>query len=151
MGASEALGRAARPSNSSTSSSTGSLIVSSTHRSSPDSACSMAWGSSPLSRLWVMVGLPRHSVDNREIVVETLGADLAADSGVAELEAAATLGAAAWPSLASSSVVRPFSASGAGSRPFLMKRSASEAKHLRAPSATAVSSYLWGGGLEMAV
>jgi hypothetical protein len=62
------------------------------------------------------------------MVVDTLGADLAADSGVAELGAAACRGAAACPSLDSSSVVRPFSASGAGSRPFRMNLQGEEFK-----------------------
>ena len=91
-----------------------------------------------------MVGDPLHSVDSREMVVLTLGEDFAADSGVAPLWAGPeeALGEAAWASLASSSEVRPFSARGAGSRPFLMNLSAKEAKHFNAPSATAWSSYL---------
>merc|ERR1719430_1705404 len=93
-------------------------MVSRTQRSSPERACSIACGSSPRNRLWVMVGLPLHRVESRDMVVDTLGADLAADSGVAELDAAATLGAAAWPSRASNSVVRPFSARGGRIKPF---------------------------------
>jgi hypothetical protein len=45
-------------------------------------------------------------------------------------------GPAAFDSLVSSSDTNPCSARGAGSTPLLVKRSASDAKHLRAPSAT---------------
>lgn len=45
-------------------------------------------------------------------------------------------GPAAFDSLVRSSDTRPCSARGAGSTPLLVKRSASDAKHLKAPSAT---------------
>jgi len=45
-------------------------------------------------------------------------------------------GPAAFDSLVRSSDTNPCSAKGAGSTPLLVKRSASDAKHLRAPSAT---------------
>jgi hypothetical protein len=45
-------------------------------------------------------------------------------------------GPAAFDSLVKSSDTKPCSARGAGSTPLLVKRSASDAKHLRAPSAT---------------
>jgi hypothetical protein len=45
-------------------------------------------------------------------------------------------GPAAFDSLVRSSDTNPCSARGAGSTPLLVKRSASDAKHLRAPSAT---------------
>ena len=75
----------------------------------------------------MIVGEPLHRVDSREMVVEVDGDDLAADSGVAEgppgvpeTLALRLLGTAALARRSSSSSVRPFSASGAGSTPFII-------------------------------
>ena len=88
-------------------------------------------------------GDPLHSVDNKLITVDILGFPL--ESGVVPADAAtevlapdarAAAGMPQWASLSSSSVVRPCLASGAGSTPRLVKRSAREAKQRKAPSAT---------------
>merc|ERR1719318_760995 len=149
IGVKLALGRADLPSKRRTRRRSVSLMVSSTHLSSPCNACSMAWGRLDLRRLCVMVGEPLHRVERREMVVDTDGDDLAADSGVAPGPPGVPdtlvlwfLDAAAWLRRLNNSVVSPFSAKGAGSMPFLMNLSAREAKHLRAPSATCWSSYL---------
>ena len=86
-------------------------------------------------------GDPRQRVESRPITVEILG--LLFDSGVAvtsEPEVAdMELPGAGVPAAERRwrrSVTKPWRASGAGSTPRLVKRSASEAKHRRAPSAT---------------
>ncbi len=85
-------------------------------------------------------GDPRHNVDNRLITVEMLGLLLV--SGVAvnvpgvpdkELPGA---GAPAWARRDNRSSTKPCLARGAGSTPRRVNRSAKDAKHLRAPSAT---------------
>ena len=108
--------------------------------SSPFSPLSMASGSLERSRSCVTAGEPRHKVDSREMTVEMLG--LALHSGVRLGLEGVLDSEVLWPpSLIlcrrhSSSWIRPWRASGAGSTDRRVKRSASEAKHRRAPSAT---------------
>ena len=85
---------------------------------------------------WVTLGDPRHNVDRRLTIVDTDVLLLLA-SGVAPLlPAFSPAEAAALANLSSNSLLRPCSAKGAGSTPRRVKRSASEAKHLKAPSET---------------
>ena len=86
------------------------------------------------------VGEPRQSVESREMTVEMLG--LALHSGVRLGLEGVLDSEVLWPpSLIlyrrhSSSWIRPCLASGAGSTERRVKRSASDAKHRSAPSAT---------------
>ncbi len=91
----------------------------------------------------VIPGEPRQRVDKRLITVDILGLLLVSGvaviaPGVRESEAS-RLGPPALPSLCRRSLTNPCCASGAGSTPRLVNRSASEAKHLRAPSATYIT------------
>ena len=110
--------------------------------SSPRSPLSMASGKSDRSRSCVIVGDPRQSVDRRLITVEILGLDLASwmltFPGVLAVETLGPNSPACW-SRCSNSSIRPCWARGAGSTPRRVKRSAREAKHRRAPSATCQS------------
>ena len=90
-------------------------------------------------------GEPRHSVDSRLTIVDTWLLSLeSADEGAGPVEVRPGLqaedGPVATPPAAamreSSSSVRPCVASGAGSTPRRVKRSASEAKQRSAPSDT---------------
>ena len=112
----------------------------SSYLSSPLRALSIASGSFDLSRSCVTPGDPRHRVESRLITVLILGLLLV--SGVADMDPGVDsmeeprFRPPANDSLCNRSFTRPCWARGAGSTPFLVKRSASEAKHLRAPSAT---------------
>ena len=111
-----------------------------TNLSSPLRPLSTASGRSDLKRSWVIAGEPRHRVDNKLITVEMLGFDLASGAmeDVPGVDDADTLWLASPTqcSRCSSSRIRPCLASGAGSIPRRVYRSAREAKHLSAPSAT---------------
>lgn len=113
-------------------------MVSKIQRSSPCNADSMASAKLDLSKLCVMASDPLHNVDNKLIVVLT--------EAVVDLAASApALDWAARPAVAnllSNSWVRPWLARGTGSTFLRIKRSASEAKHFKAPSATTWSSPL---------
>jgi len=81
---------------------------------------------------------PRFYQESRNLTVSLVGNKHSDDKdrplpGQADAEAT---GPAALERRASSSLTRPWSASGAGSTPRRVKRSASEAKHRSAPSAT---------------
>lgn len=110
------------------------------HLSSPCKALSMASGSSERSNSCVTPGEPRHSVDRRLMTVEMLG--LLFVSGVAVILLGVnvidepTLDEPAQDKRCSRSSMRPCCARGAGSMPRRVKRSANDAKHRSAPSAT---------------
>jgi hypothetical protein len=132
-------------------------------------ARSMASGSSERRRSWVIPGDPRHRVDSKLMTVEmeelqvadfvpvaSTGLEVVAAEAVAEpaLPAAAAAGEfvdccdvvvvvavpAAFDRRKRRAETSPCSARGPGSMPRRVKRSANEAKHLRAPSATCPSS-----------
>ena len=109
--------------------------------SSPCRALSIASGSSERSNSCVTPGEPRQSVDSRLMTVEMLGLLLV--SGVAVMPPGVDVtdvprfdDEPAHDSRCRRSSTRPCRASGAGSMPRRVKRSASDAKHRSAPSAT---------------
>ena len=108
--------------------------------SSPCRALSMASGSSERSNSCVTPGEPRHSVESRLMTVEMLG--LLFVSGVAvmlpgvDVIEVPTFEDPAQDKRCKRSSTRPCWARGAGSMPRRVKRSANDAKHRRAPSAT---------------
>ena len=108
--------------------------------SSPCRALSMASGSSERSNSCVTPGEPRHSVESRLMTVEMLGLLLV--SGVAvmlpgvDVMEVPTFDDPAQHKRCKRSSTRPCWARGAGSMPRRVKRSANDAKHRRAPSAT---------------
>ena len=108
-----------------------------TYLSSPFNPLSIASGRSDLSKSCVMMGEPRHSVDRRLMTVDILVLALLSEAlpGVLAVEMLGPGSPACWSRWSSSSI-NPCSAKGAGSTPRRVKRSAREAKHLRAPSDT---------------
>ena len=84
----------------------------------------------------VISGEPRHNVDNKLMTVVTGGLALFG-SGVPVLTFDLSFpDVPAFASLSSSSSIKPCFANGAGSMPRRVKRSATEAKHLKAVSET---------------
>ena len=109
--------------------------------SSPCRALSIASGSSDRSSSCVTPGEPRHSVDSRLMTVEMLG--LLFVSGVAVMLLGVDVTEVprfdddpAHDNRWRRSSTRPCCASGAGSMPRRVNRSASDAKHRSAPTAT---------------
>lgn len=83
------------------------------------------------TQYWVYEGVGGQEHDgDYHIIAVTMAPN---SPGPAQVDVA---GPAAFDSLVRSSDTNPCSAKGAGSTPLLVKRSASDAKHLRAPSAT---------------
>lgn len=102
----------------------------------------MASGKLDRNKSWVMVCEPRHSVDNKLMIVDTDEDDdvfvvSGADAFVLPVAPGVPgVGFAAFDKRDSNSATRPFSASGAGSTPRLVNRSDRDAKQRKAPSAT---------------
>ena len=161
-------GRATLPSKIKTRSRSTSLKVSRIHLSSPAIALSMASGSFDLKRLEVIEADPRQRVERSETTVEIpawlrasmtwvtieeeaevdrreeeeLEATAEDDEVAEELSVAVDEPTETLDSLDRRWSTKPCSAKGAGSTPLLVNLSAKEAKHLKAPSETWLSSCL---------
>lgn len=89
------------------------------------------------SLTYVIEGEPLHNVDNKLIIVDTLGDDLDSEEAWPLGVDGITLeDVAALDKRLNKTSIKLCSANGAGSIPLRMKRSANDAKHFKAPSAT---------------